>query len=100
MAWQGRYYYRSKRNGERVSREYFGAGELGALAAEADALNSAERASRKQIRRAERQRQRVVLDSLKKLIEWTELLARASLVAAGFRQHFRGAWRRKGDDKS
>jgi hypothetical protein len=92
---KGRYYTRSKKVNGRVVREYVGTGELAKLAAQIDAINRADRKAEREARCAEK----AVLDALdaplNKLNDLADLLARAALLAAGFRQHKRGEWRRK-----
>jgi hypothetical protein len=96
MGWdKGRYYTRSRKVGGRVEREYVGAGIVGSMAARMDEED-------RQLREAERQalrRRRAELDALdgpvSELCELAELVARAALAAAGFRQHKRGEWRRQ-----
>jgi hypothetical protein len=90
-----RYYTRSIKVNGRVVREYYGVGEVAALAAKIDAMNRANRAAEREARRA----QKAELDSLdasvRELDEIADLLAQAALLAAGYRQHKRGEWRRK-----
>jgi len=101
MSWESGYYYRARKVNGRVVREYLGKGRLAELAARQDVL-------RRRQREAEREELRTVraeLDALdaplNRLGQEAELLARAALVAAGFRQHKRGEWRRRrGNRKS
>jgi hypothetical protein len=100
MAWDThregrRYYTRSRRVNGRVVREYVGGGDIGELAAAADALRRARRRAQKDQLRAERARWRAADQLLLELSESVGLLARAALLAAGYHQHARGAWRRK-----
>ncbi len=92
MGWdKGRYYTRLKKVNGRVVRQYIGTGRSAERLADLDA-------SARQAREAERVAQRArraELDALDApLDELNELAARAALVAAGFRQHHRGAWRK------
>jgi hypothetical protein len=96
MAWdRGRYYTRSRKVNGRVVREYIGTGRVAELAAEMDAIQhqqrEAEQAARRE-RRAELEALDVPFDELNDL---AELVARAALEAAGFRQHKRGEWRKR-----
>jgi hypothetical protein len=100
MAWDthrgGRQYYtRSRRVNGRVVREYVGGGDIGEVAAAADAMRRAQRRAQKDQLRAERARWRAADQLLLELSESVGLLARAALLAAGYYQHSRGAWRRK-----
>jgi hypothetical protein len=61
MAWDTRknnrkYYYRSKRCGNTVSRAYFGGGLMGEMAAEIDAEKQSKRRARAALFRAEKAR--------------------------------------------
>jgi hypothetical protein len=92
---KGRYYTRSKKVNGRVVREYYGAGPAAERVARRDAIERERRAAA----RADEQGKRAELDALDaplaELDEMAELLAHAALVAAGFRQHKRGEWRKR-----
>jgi hypothetical protein len=96
MGWDGRgYYYRVRRVGGRVVRQYVGGGPLEALVAAAD---EADRLTRKQAREAVKAFGDDLLaleDGLRRLDEVSEAVARAALLAAGYRRHNRGAWRKR-----
>jgi hypothetical protein len=90
----GSHYYRSVRDGERVRKKYVGTGEL------AEALAHSDETIRL-IRKLEREKEREELERLKALAapvleldEVAKVLARAHLVAGGFRKR-RGEWRRE-----
>jgi hypothetical protein len=97
MAWEarkeGRYYYQKRRVSGRVVSFYVGAGLSGQIAAEADqARRQREQAARDDLRESD------ALDSiLDDLIEATDILTDATLIAAGFHRHKR-EWRRRRDD--
>jgi hypothetical protein len=99
MAWETkgtcRYYTRSKRVGRRVVRESFGKGPEAHLAAALDARRRQEREMRWAARHREWCRWQTGAAPLQQLIAVSDLLVRAALLAAGFHQHERGAWRRK-----
>jgi hypothetical protein len=103
MAWEtrtgssGRYYTRSTKVGGRVVREYVGSAgsPLAELAAAEDALHREARQREAQDRRTERERLAALDAPLDALDALTGALYRAALVAAGYRQHKRGEWRRK-----
>ena len=100
MAWEtrqrgGRYYTRSKKINGRVIREYVGAGLKGELAAAADARARAERKAQEIAWRAEQERMEAALAPFEDFYDGVEILARASLILAGYHQHHRGEWRRK-----
>jgi len=102
MGWdRGRYYTRSKKVNGRVAREYVGTGHLAELIARLDALEREERRLKAESLR--REKAGLAPDAeLIALIETTDLLARAALLAAGFRRHNRGEWRKRreqGEDR-
>jgi hypothetical protein len=99
MGWEKRergtrYYTRSRRVGDRVLKEYVGAGPIAELVALQD---EAERRRREEEARAWK-REREDLEGLDaeagELCELAEFLTRAALLAAGYRQHNRGEWRK------
>jgi hypothetical protein len=75
---------------------------VGELAAAADALRRAQRQAQANERRAREAAWLAADEPLRLLEDEADLLARAALVAAGYRQHDRGEWRRRrherGDD--
>jgi hypothetical protein len=99
MSWEtrngrGRYYTRSWRRGGKVVRKYFGTGGRAAMFARADALNQKLLAEARQAR-ARRETEGAELDAaVAAAYDAIELLARAALMAAGYRQHHRGEWRK------
>lgn len=96
MGWdKGRYYTRSRKVSGRVVREYVGTGEVADLAAEMDASKRADREAERKARHTEKAELDALDASVKELDELADLLARAALLAAGFRQHNRGAWRKR-----
>src|SRR5262245_14327978 len=99
MSWQARgqqrYYYRSVRLNGRVRCRYFGRGSAAEFVAVEDQLHRLERQEARERRQAALARQRAVDADLNRLCEMTSLLARAALLAAGYHQHARGAWRRR-----
>jgi hypothetical protein len=91
----GLYYYRARKQGGRVLKQYAGAG------LEAVTHQSIDRQLRS-LRQAEADEKRAALaafeaeeDPLADLCRRTELLARGVLLGAGYRQHHRGDWRRR-----
>lgn len=95
MAWERGYYYRVRKVNGRVVREYVGKGRLANLAASLDADQRAARRLELAERRAETSQMEDLDNQVADLCELTDLLARAALIAAGYRQHHRGDWRRK-----
>jgi hypothetical protein len=102
MGWEkrdrgGLYYTRSKKIGGRVVREYVGAGSLAELVAEMDALERRRRQEETATWRAERERIDALEAPIVELCETAEVLAQATLYAAGYRKHNRGEWRKRRD---
>lgn len=98
MGWEkGRYYTRSSKVKGRVVREYCGCGEAGELAQQTDLDKRAEREAKRREFAAMRIRDNELDSSLNELVELAEVLSRGLLVAAGFHQHKRGAWRKRHD---
>lgn len=93
----GRYYTRKRKEAGRVVREYVGAGPVAELTAQMDALERREREEEARAHRAERERLEALAAPVGELCEAVELLARAALVCAGYRQHNRGEWRKSRD---
>lgn len=98
MAWEsrgsGQYYYKARREGGRVVKEYLGSGEhvaeLVTLEAESRKIRQLD-AEIERFRLAEADDRDALLSELNAA---ADLLARAALLAAGYRQHHRGEWRK------
>ena len=94
MAYQrGRYFYRSRRRGSRVVREYLGSGTVGQLAAE---FYGVEEAERREERRA--CQQQIEFDSrleqnLQTVTDAIKGLTEAVLLCSGHHNH-KGQWRK------
>ena len=78
----------------KVVREYIGGGELARIVSEGDA-------TRRALRKVERQQERTELERLEalaapvgELCEVTMILTRAHLLAGGYHEH-KGEWRRE-----
>jgi len=104
MGWEkrergGPYYTRSKKVDGRVIREYVGGGTLGHLTALQDAQERLRREEEAASWKQERERLEALVARVEDLCEATEILYRAALLAAGFRRHQRGEWRRKREPK-
>jgi|SRR5215204_151598 len=98
MGWEtrergGSYYTRSQRDGGRVVREYVGGGLAAELAAEADRIARERRELEALKEKQERERLERSAAFLCELDEAAEVLARAHLVASGFKYR-KGEWRR------
>ena len=104
MGWEkrdrgGLYYTRSKKVDGRVIREYVGGGTLGHLTALQDAQERLRREEEAASWKQERERLEALVAPVEDLCEATEILYRAALLAAGFRRHQRGEWRRQREPK-
>ena len=100
MAWEtrrgrGRYYTRSRRVNGRVVREYVGSGEVAEVIAQLDALDREERRQMEEAFRAECERLDAADRAAGEFSALVDTLAQGALVAAGYRQHNRGEWRRR-----
>ena len=93
----GLYYTRSRKVNGRIVREYVGAGVLGELAARMDAEDRQRREEEAAAWREERERLESLAGSVDEFCREVETIARAALLAAGFRRHNRGEWRRPRD---
>jgi hypothetical protein len=90
-----RYYYRSRRVGGRVVKEYHGDGLRALLAIEQDEAERAERAERRAVLADELARIVALETPLTAFCEAAEVLARSALLARGYHRHDRGEWRRR-----
>jgi len=102
MGWEtrrgrGSYYTRSRKVNGRVVREYIGTGLVAELTAREGALARRGREATAAGMRAERAGHTEAEAPLEALCEASDLLVRAALLAAGYRQHHRGEWRRPRD---
>ena len=91
-------YTRSRKVNGRVVREYVGGGGLGELAALIDAQERQRREEEAAAWKEERERLEELAGLVDEFCEAVETVARATLLAAGFRQHNRGEWRRRRRD--
>jgi hypothetical protein len=95
MAWERGYYYRSRKVNGRVVREYFGKGVSAECIAAIDEENRMLRALQREAEREAREEVEALDGQVNAVEEIADLLARAALIVAGYRQHNRGQWRRK-----
>jgi hypothetical protein len=97
----GPYYTRSRKEGGRVVREYVGGGALGEIAALEDEHERRHRQEEAAFCKEERENLEELAAPVDELCEAAEVLARATLLAAGYRRHNRGEWRkRRGQEES
>ncbi len=94
----GLYYTRSRKVDGRVVREYVGGGVLGELAARMDAEERRRRDEAAAAWREERDHLEGLAGLLDGFCEDVETMTRAALLAAGFRRHKRGEWRKRRRD--
>jgi hypothetical protein len=100
MGWEsrgsrGRYYTRSRKVNGRIIREYVGTGLVAELAAQQDAEARAEKLAERERLQHEAARWTSATTPLKELSQLLDGLAAAALIAAGYHQHHRGAWRKR-----
>jgi hypothetical protein len=95
VSWQKRdaqkYYYRSRREGRRVTHDYFGTVPLASVLAQRDA----EERERKQAEVVLRNMFRVGDDAVRRLMAACKELLQAVLLGEGFHQYDRGPWKRR-----
>jgi hypothetical protein len=103
MAWlrHGRYWYRSRRIGDRVISEYLGAGPVAQMAAERDQAARDRRAKARAAEMAAQKADLAIDKQLDQLGDLVRAMTTAALVAGGYHTH-KGQWRqmRVTDDKS
>jgi hypothetical protein len=90
-----RYFFRKRKVRGRVVRRSLGRGPEAQLAAALAAQRQREREAQWARRRQDRERWEAEAGVLQRLIEVSDLLVETALLAAGFHQHERGAWRRR-----
>ena len=88
------YYYKSRRDGEKVRKVYVGAGDFAHVAAKLDERERLRRKEEVAYWEAERERLERSATFLQELTEAAEVLTRAHLLASGCHQH-KGQWRRQ-----
>ncbi len=89
------YYYRSRRVGQSVARDYLGSGLLAEIAALEDEEERAAKQEQCLRLRVEQARMSELDADLDRFCALVEGLAHVALVERGYRQHDRGAWRRR-----
>jgi hypothetical protein len=98
MAWERRagrrYYYLGKRVGATVRKIYYGRHGAAKLAARFDAEDRRRRVAEAGTLEAERARTHTAQCAANDLESAVTMLTEAALLAAGYRKHDHGAWRR------
>jgi hypothetical protein len=92
---QGRYYTRSRKVHGRIIREYVGTGLVAELAAQHDAEERTQRLAEQKQLQQEAARWASGAAPLTQLSQLLDGLTAAALIAAGYHQHHRGAWRKR-----
>jgi hypothetical protein len=92
---QGRYYTRSRKVNGRIIREYVGTGLVAELAAQQDAEARVQRLAERKRLQGEAVRWASAAAALTELSRLLDGLTAAALIAAGYHQHHRGAWRKR-----
>ena len=99
MAWETRgdrtYYYRSRKIGGCVVKEYIGGGAAGMVAAREDATRRHTQAAGRTALQADRDACAAAAAAHDALDGAADVLMTAALVAAGFHRHDRGPWRKR-----
>ena len=95
----GPYYTRSRKEDGRVVREYVGGGALGQIAALEDEHERRRRQEEAAFCKEERNGLEELAAPVDELCGAAEVLARAALLAAGYRRHNRGEWRKRRGQK-
>jgi hypothetical protein len=100
MGWEtrrgrGRFYTRSRKVNGRIFRKYVGTGLVAELAAQQDAEERAQRLAERERLQREAARWAAIAAPLTELSQLLDGLIAAALIAAGYHQHHRGAWRKR-----
>jgi len=98
MGWEqrggGMYYYRKRREGDRIVSEYVGSGPLAELASTFDDLAREKRSLRRKRMQQEREAIRAVDAKVEEICSMVRALTCGALLSAGYHTH-KGQWRRK-----
>jgi hypothetical protein len=98
MGWEKRggrrYYYRKRRQGEKVRSEYVGDSLLGKICAADDEAARQNRARQQAVEREARQAEAEIDARLRQSESTIAALTAAMFLAAGFHKH-RGQWRKR-----
>jgi hypothetical protein len=88
------YYYRHVRDGEKIRKEYVGAGVVAELASEADRIERERDAAEKDRNERELELLEALIVPILELSQASEVLVRSELVGGGYHR-CKGEWRRK-----
>lgn len=91
------YYYLYQRDGDEVRKIYFGAGASARRSAAGDELKRVRKEARTEQERKDRKRMEALAAPVLKIEDVAQVLARAHLVAGGYRR-VKGEWRMQKDE--
>jgi len=98
MGWEERkgrlYYYRKRREGNRVVSEYLGSGELAGAIAALDQIEREEREYKRWVERQEREALDREAGQVDEVLDLIRTLTHAALIASGYHTH-KGQWRKR-----
>jgi len=101
MGWERRgggiYYYRKRREGDRVVSEYVGSGPLAELASTLDELTREKQSLQREQMQREREAIRAVDAHVQDVCTVIRAFTYGALLEAGYHTH-RGQWRKKRND--
>lgn len=101
MSWVQRgnysYYERNARINGKRTKVYFGRGEAAQSAYQEDIQRRSQREAQKAAQQRRQEHQNAVVATVNTFGTNTDLLVKANLLAIGYHQHDRGAWRKKRD---
>jgi len=100
MVWEQRgngiyYYYRSRKIGGRVVKEYVGGGLAGSLAEREDEARRRQRDAERIALRLDRAAFDAAATAHDELSRAADAMMSAALLAAGYHRHDRGQWRKR-----
>jgi hypothetical protein len=99
MAWETRgnqrYYYRSKRVGDRVVKQYVGPGRTGSVIAALHEIRQAQKAVEREALQADMDEVALLEAAFNPLDEFATAVAETALFAAGYHRPKRGPWRKR-----
>lgn len=100
MGWETyggkQYYYRKRREGNRVISEYVGRGELAEAIAALDALDKRRQALEREAWKETKRHQRELDAMIDEIGGYVRAMVKAELIAAGYHTHKR-QWRKQSD---
>lgn len=99
MGWEQhgkyKYYYRAKREYDRIVKQYFGRSETARMQAAIDDVRRKERRAAQAARQKEKERLDKLDEGVEQLCELADLVAHLALTYAGYHRHNKGEWRKR-----